>query len=84
MQQWHRIEEHNCSRKVHYPTQLGLYTMVGCWYALSGPCGAGGAIGGGVVSCRRRPVCCGESRLCGPSFEELRVVGDPFVATALW
>ena len=37
---------------LHYGAQLGLKTLTGRWYAFSGPCGEGGTIGAGDVSCR--------------------------------
>lgn len=59
-------------RCLHYGAQLGLYTLIGSWYAFSGGCGRGGTIGHGAVSwrttstCRRlrRRVCAGNSSPC--------------------
>ena len=35
---------------MNYGAQLGLYTLIGRWYAFSGPCGEGVTTGVGVVS----------------------------------
>ena len=62
----------NNLRCLHYGAQLGLYTLIGSWYAFSGACGRGVTIGHGAVSCRttsacrrlRRRVCAGDSSPC--------------------
>lgn len=72
----------------HYGAQLGLYTLIGRWYAFSGPCGEGATTGGGVVSCRtasacrRRslPVCDGDRSFGTPCVGNTSVVGDLAIA----
>ena len=67
-----------------YGAQLGLYTLIGRWYAFSGPCGQGATTGGGAVSCttacacRRRslPDCAGDRRIGTPLVGNTSVVDD--------